>query len=1175
MVKHAVALDDKYTQDQGQVFASSVQALVRLPLVQKRLDELAGWNTAGFISGYRGSPIGVYDAALWRAKAHLARHNIEFLPAVNEELALTAVRGTQQLNWYDKPKYDDVFAIWYGKMLGVDRAHEALKMGNFEGSSKKGGVLVVAGDDHGGKSSATAQGSEQSLAAAYIPILFPSNTQEILDYGLMGIAMSRFSGLYVALKCTNDTMEASASIDVDLDPMQFVTPEDFDIPESGLNILQAEFMPLPQEAKLMRHRIPAAQAFARANRVDRTVIDGYKRTLGIVTSGKSYMDLRQALTDMGIDQAAAEEIGLRVYKVGMIWPLEPDNISEFVSGHDEILVVEEKLALVENQLRSLLYNKQDAKDRPPIVGKKDENDQHLVSDIGEVTPADLIGIIAGRLAKLGCVSPDLEARIAAAQSRVSQALANQPAPIFRPAYFCSGCPHNRSTNVPEGELSYTGVGCHAMAYFMQGRTNAWAAAMGAEGALWAGMHYFTETDHAYQNLGDGTYFHSGSLGFRQAVASGANVTFKLLYNDAIAMTGGQPIDGTLTVDMMARQLAAEGARQIVVVTDEPDKYPVNTDWPRGLTIRHRDDLNLVQKELSQVKGATALIYDQTCAAEKRRRRKRGLFPDPDRRLFINESVCEGCGDCSVKSNCLSVMPKDTEFGRKRVIDQSSCNKDYSCVNGFCPSFVSIKGGGIRKIVRDQKTAIAEELFASLPQPEVVKPEDNYAILITGIGGTGVLTVGSVLGMAAHLEGKSCSVQDMTGMAQKGGAVLSHLRIAHSAEAIEAARIGIANADLMLGCDLVVSGGMEPIRTLIEGKSSAVINSHVVPTAAFQANNKIDFQSEAIERLIKQAVGADNSTFVDATEVATTLLGNSIATNLIMTGVAWQLGLIPLAKESIERAIELNGVSIEMSLAAFSWGRVIAHDRQKVAEIIAESRAQALKTDLEEAPIATDLDDVIAVRVKQLTDYQNEAYAARYTELVSKVRQAEKAKFDNDSSLTPLVAKLFARLMAYKDEYEVARLYTNGDFMRRVRTQFEGDFKLNFHMAPPLISKRDPDTGHLRKRTFGPWMFHALIVLAKLKFLRGTALDFCGRTDERKMERRLIGDYESLVNQVLELVDENNLSTAVELLAIYDDIKGFGHVKEGNLKTVLARQENLLHKLKNPDSPVQIEVVKVA
>ena len=1158
MTKTAVQLDDKFLLDEGRLYLTSMQALVRLPLVQRRRDVAAGLNTAGYITGYRGSPIGTYDAALWAAGKLLKEHHIEFLPGVNEELAATSIRGSQQMEWFAGPKYDGVFGLWYGKGLGLDRGIEALKMANFEGSSKHGGVLVVVGDDHAGKSSATCHQSEQVLESALLPILYPANTQEILEFGLYGWAMSRYSGAWIALKATNDTLEVTASVHTETDRVRIVIPGDADfvMPAGGLNLRRNEW-PGPQEDRAVNLRPAAAQAFARVNGLDRVIWDSPRRELGIVTCGKPYLDVRQALSDLGIDEARAAALGIRLYKLGLTWPVDPVGATAFARGHRQIFVIEEKRAFVETQLARILYNRDQ---RPPLVGKQDEAGRTLLPAAGDLNAAIIREAIFARLQALGLADAALEARMARIKAESEKGINAVGSNVIRTAYFCSGCPHNTSTKLPEGSVAFQGVGCHALAaYFMPDRPHAWTGPMGHEGAMWLGLAPFVDgVKHVFQNLGDGTYFHSGLLAVRASLAAKRNITYKLLYNDAIAMTGGQPLEGELSVLQLAQQLYWEGVKPVIVVTDEPHKYPAVT-WPAGTTIHHRDELDKIQQELREVQGVSALIYDQTCAAEKRRRRKRGKYPDPNRRVFINEDVCEGCGDCSVQSNCLSVQPRETELGRKRSIDQSSCNKDFSCLKGFCPSFVTVEGGSLRKAEKSAGGDVLAQTLQRIAVPQPIGMGDSYDILVTGIGGTGVLTVTAILGMAAHIEGKGATIMDMTGMAQKGGAVLSHLRIGGSPEKIYAPRLGPGMASLIIGCDLVVTTGKETLRTSRTGSTQALVNSHVVPTAQFQANNKIDFGNARMKKSIEDVIGPDRTRFVDATSLATRLLGDSIATNLFMVGFAAQAGLLPLAVESIEQAIQLNGIAVESNLRTFAWGRVAAAD-PAAAESVAAKAALG-----NPAAFSQTLDEVIERRVRLLTDYQDPAWAQRYRDIVAAVRKAE-AAVSGDTALTAAVARNLAKLMSYKDEYEVARLHASSAQAARLSAQFDGNYKLKFHLAPPLFARKDPSTGLPAKREFGPWMLPVFKLLQKGKPLRGTKLDIFGYSQERQTERRLIVDYQAMIRDLLRRLTPDTLPIAIQLAELPDEIRGFGHVKEANLAKVEAMKATLLQQLAAPAAP---------
>jgi indolepyruvate ferredoxin oxidoreductase len=1153
MALAAVTLDDKYTLESGRVYLTGTQALVRLPLMQRARDLAAGRNTAGFISGYRGSPLGGYDQALWRARKFLEKSHIQFQPGVNEDLAATAIWGSQQLNLFPGAKYDGVFAIWYGKGPGVDRTMDVFKHANAAGTSPYGGVLALAGDDHGASSSTLAHQSEHDFISAMMPMLHPASVQEYLDYGLLGWAMSRYSGCWIGFKTMTETVESSASVAVDPHRLTIVEPADFTMPPGGLNIRWPDDR-IPQEWRLQQHKVYAALAFARANKLDRVVIDSPKPRLGIITTGKSYLDVRQAFDDLGIDERLAAEIGLRVYKVGMVWPLEREGARRFAEGLEEVLVIEEKRAIIENQLKEQLYNWKESV-RPRVIGKFDEQGEWILPSAGELTPAMIARLIAKRIGRFH-TSPRIEERVAFIEAK-ERALKQSPPKLVRTPYFCSGCPHNTSTRVPEGSRATAGIGCHFMALWM-GRNTATFTHMGGEGASWIGQAAFTADKHIFANLGDGTYHHSGLLAIRAAVYAGVNITYKILYNDAVAMTGGQPVGPQQTVPLITQQVYGEGVKKIVVVTDEPDKYPVGTEFAPGVTVRHRDELDAVQRELREIPGVTVLVYDQTCAAEKRRRRKRGTFPDPQVRAFINDAVCEGCGDCSVQSNCVSVEPLETEFGRKRLINQSSCNKDYSCIKGFCPSFVTVHGGRLRRArVAPARTASAAELDAA-PAPALPGLDEPYDILITGIGGTGVVTIGALLGMAAHIEGRGVSVLDMAGLAQKNGAVLSHVRIARKPEDIHAVRIAAGGADLVLACDMVVAAGPEALGKMQNGVTRALVNSHLSPTADFTLNPDIRFPEEGLKQAIREATGHNLVEFAEATRLATALMGDAIATNMFMLGYAWQRGVIPVSLEALDKAIELNAVAVDANKQAFNWGRLYAHDPKRV-----EAAARPALPPAEREQPARTLDEIVARRVAILTDYQDAAYARRYSDLVARVAKTEAAQAKGMTGLAEAVARYAFKLMAYKDEYEVARLYTDGEFLRKLHGQFEGDFRLAFHLAPPLFAQRDPATGQLRKRAYGPWVMSALRLLAGMRRLRGTAFDVFGRTDERRTERKLIADYEALLAELCDKLTPDNHRLAVELASIPEQIRGFGHVKEAHLAKAKAREAELIAAFRAP------------
>jgi len=1149
-----VTLNDKYALAQGRIYLSGIQALVRLPLTQHRRDVAQGLNTAGFISGYRGSPLGTYDHALWQARRFLEADQIHFEPGLNEDLAATAVWGSQQANLFPGAKFDGVFGIWYGKGPGVDRSSDALKHANAAGSSKYGGVLALAGDDHGCQSSTLAHQSEQIFEAAMMPILNPATIQEYLDFGLYGFALSRFSGCWVGFKAISETAESSASVETDPNRLAIMTPADFELPPGGLNIRWPD-PPLEAERRLHGPKMAAVAAFARANALDRIVLDSPQPRFGIMTTGKAYLDVRQALAEIGIDDQTAVAMGLRIYKVGLTWPLEPQGARRFADGLTDVLVVEEKRGFIEDQLVRILYN-MEASRRPGVIGKRDETGAALLPSEGELSPTQVARAIVGRLVRLGVDGPPLLQRLARLEA-FERAI--EAPKVQRIPFFCSGCPHNTSTRVPEGSRAMAGIGCHGMTLYIPSRRTTTISHMGGEGANWIGQAPFTSEPHVFQNLGDGTYTHSGLLAIRACAASGVNITYKILVNDAVAMTGGQPVEGGFTVSQIAAQVAAEGARRVVVVSDEPNKYSPNS-FGNGTTVRHRDDLDAVQRELRAERGLTVLIYDQTCAAEKRRRRKRGQLPELPRRVFINDAVCEGCGDCTEQSNCVSVKPLETEFGRKRTIDQSNCNQDFSCLKGFCPSFVSVLGGSVRKIERPQ-ASVADAPFTGLPVPPAASLDKPFSILITGIGGTGVITLGALLGMAAHLEGKGCTVLDFTGLSQKNGAVMSHVRLARNSAALAAVRLAPGGADLLLGCDLVVAASSAALSRVEQGVTRAVINTALAPTAAFVMNTDIDFETPAMVGTLRAAVG-ERINFVDGTSLATALMGDAIATNLFMLGYAFQKGLVPVSLAAIERAIELNGVAVEANRRTFGWGRLAAHDPAK-----ATAAARPLLPD--EAPSPSH-EELIARRAVFLTEYQDSAYAARFLALVMAVKEAERVRAAGQTGLTEAVAANFFKLMAYKDEYEVARLFTDGRFMAKLKRQFAGDFKLQFHLAPPLATARNPNTGHLQKRAFGPWMFGVFRLLARLRRLRGTRLDPFGYTAERRAERALIADYEVLTAEIIGRLHSDNHALALALASIPEQIRGFGHVKERNLKTAKAREAELLGRFRSPQPAMAAE-----
>ncbi|WP_024280993.1 indolepyruvate ferredoxin oxidoreductase family protein [Xanthobacter sp. 126] len=1156
MALKPVSLDDKYDLSQERVFVSGTQALVRLALMQKERDRRTGLNTAGYVTGYRGSPLGGLDQQFLRAEKVLKANDIKFMSGLNEDLAATALWGSQQAELRGEGKYDGVFGLWYGKGPGVDRSGDVFRHANNAGTSRHGGVLALMGDDHTCESSTTAHQSEFHFVDVMIPVLNPAGVQEIIDYGLYGWALSRFAGTWVGLKAVKDTIESTGIVDGRLDRVRIEPALGFQMPPGGLNIRLGD-TPLAQEERLQEFKRDAVLHFLRANRLNRFITSGGARPrIGIATVGKSYLDVRLALDELGIDEVRANDLGIRIWKVACPWPLETQSLYEFAKGLDLIMVVEEKRSLIEVQVREELYG---TANQPVCIGKKDEQGRWMFPVKGALDPNDIAIQLGRRLLAYGDI-PDIAARVAELEE-AQRVLAATSDVATRIPYFCSGCPHNSSTKVPEGMRAYAGIGCHYMVQWMDRETTGFTQ-MGGEGANWIGESSFSKRGHVFQNLGDGTYNHSGYLALRASCAAKVNVTYKILFNDAVAMTGGQKHDGDLTVPVIARQVAAEGVERVVVVTDEPGKYPANTLWPSGLTIHHRDELDAVQRELAAVHGVTVLIYDQTCASEKRRRRKRGQFPDPDKRVLINERVCEGCGDCGVKSNCVSVQPLETEFGRKREIDQSSCNKDFSCVSGFCPSFVTVKGAKPKK---SAGAATGADTWPELPEPAHPEIHGTYGVIATGVGGTGVVTIGAILGMAAHLEGKACGMIDMAGLAQKGGAVYSHIRLANDPADITAIRVPARGADVVLGGDLVVAGTKKVLAAVKPGKTIVVVNTHEVLPGDFTRNADYSLPTERIKRTIRDLVGEPQTHFIEASRLAQALFGNALAQNVFMVGYAYQFGALPLSAAAIERAIELNGEAVAMNKAAFLWGRRAAHD-PKAVEAIATPKG-TVSSDARR--LSQSLDEVIARRVADLTRYQNPAYAARYTALVDKVRAAEQAKTPGRGGLAEAVAKSFYKLMAYKDEYEVARLYADGAFRAQADAAFDGDLRFEFHLAPPLLARRNDATGEPRKITLGPWMMKGFSLLAKLKGLRGTAMDVFGYTDERKTERALIPDYERTMGELLAKLDPANHALAVAIASIPEKIRGFGPVKVRHLEAAKAEEKDLLARFRNPPAPTAV------
>ncbi|MGE8940907.1 indolepyruvate ferredoxin oxidoreductase family protein [Leptospira interrogans] len=1158
MPKRAISLSDKFDLAETHQILTGTQAVVRLALMQRARDVKAGLNTAGYISGYRGSPIAGLEGALDRARSLIEKNHIHFQAGLNEDLAATALWGSQQAELRGEGKYDGVFGIWYGKGPGVDRTGDVFRHANHSGTSKHGGVIALMGDDHTCESSTSAHQSEFAMVDAMIPVINPAGVQEILDFGLLAFALSRYAGVWVGLKCVKDNVESTATVDGSIDRVDVKIPseDEFRMPPGGLNIRVGD-QALAKEARLHDYKRAAILAFGRVNKLDRLVMSGGAAPkLGIITTGKSYLDVRQAFDELGIDEVKANQLGIRLYKVGMVWPLEPRGITAFAEGLDTIMVVEEKRSLIETQVKEQLF---DTPNRPRVIGKRDENNNWLFHAKGALEPTDIAIEIGERLVRQGRGDEGLKAKISELRLLKGNR-PDQPEAFLRTPYFCSGCPHNSSTVVPEGMRAYAGIGCHYMAQWMDRQTEGFTQ-MGGEGANWIGEAPFSKRKHIFQNLGDGTYIHSGSLAIRAAHAANVNITYKVLYNDAVAMTGGQKLDGGIGVPQIASQLLAEGVRKIEVVTDEPDKYTGANTLPSGVKAHHRRDLIAVQQQLAEIDGVTAVIYDQTCAAEKRRRRKRGDFPDPDKRVFINPAVCEGCGDCGKKSNCVSVIPLETELGRKRAIDQSSCNKDFSCLEGFCPSFVTLHGAKVKKSKGAAGSGDLEQLSSNLPEPKQPDLNGPYSMLVTGVGGTGVVTISAVLGQAAFIEGKGFGSIDMTGLAQKGGAVACHMRVARTADEIHAIRIGVANADLVMGGDLVVTASNKILETMRPDETAVVVSTYEMTTGDFTRNPNLVVPGNRLLQAISDRVRKGPLHTFDAHDYAVKLFGDSIASNMFLLGYAYQLGFVPIGSAAIEEAIALNGAAVGMNTAAFRLGRLTVVDRAAIDRI-------AKPAPVEHKPET--LDDVIAFRAKHLTGYQDAALAQRFRAKVAWIAAVEKEKAPGRSGLALAAARAYHKLLSYKDEYEVARLFTDPEFQQQMDAQFEDVRSIEFHLAPPLLANfyKDKVTGHPRKVRLGRWMLPVFRVLATGKSLRGTRWDVFGYFAERKLERQMISDYEAVLDEIASKLDQSNHAHAVALAGVPLEVKGFGHVKLANYKKAKQREAELRDALANP-TPVKV------
>ncbi|MFP4449611.1 MAG: indolepyruvate ferredoxin oxidoreductase family protein [Rhodosalinus sp.] len=1128
MTIQKVSLSDRLDITKSPVLLNGTQALVRLMLTQKARDRRAGLNTAGYVTGYRGSPLGAVDMQMTRAQKQLAENDIRFHPGLNEDLALTAVWGSQQAGLRGEGKYDGVFALWYGKGPGVDRSGDAMRHFNMAGTDANGGAIMVMGDDHTGESSTTCHQSDWALVDAHMPVLSPAGVQEILDYGVYGYGLSRYAGVCVGLKAVKDTVEATAVVDGRPDRMQLVTP-DFPLPEGGLNIRLGDHW-VPQEERLLAHKRYAAEAFARANDIDKRIWGRPGAKIGFVSAGKNWLDLVHALTLLGIDEAEAERLGITTYKVGQVWPLDMEGFKDWAEGLDLIVVVEEKRKLLEVQIKEAIFD--DRRGRRVYGGRK--NGEVLFPTHYALDPVDIAAKLGDILIEEGRETDAIRAGL----ERLEEARRADNAQDIaaRLPYFCAGCPHNTSTRVPEGSRAGAGIGCHTMALWMDRATEGFTH-MGAEGANWIGEAPFSTRDHVFQNLGDGTYNHSGTLAIRAAIAAGVNITYKILYNDAVAMTGGQPNEGGLTPDRIARELVAMGVRKVVAVYDEKEE-PDWTGFPREVERHERAEMDSVQKTLREVEGVTAILYIQTCAAEKRRRRKKGAFPDPDRRVFINTDVCEGCGDCGVQSNCVAIVPVETELGRKRAIDQSACNKDFSCLKGFCPSFMTLEGAEVR---REASTDLS---LPDMPEPALPAIDRTWNVVMTGVGGTGVVTLGAVLAQAAQIEGKGAAMIEMAGLAQKGGAVLIHCRLAERPEDISAIRVATGEADALIGGDLVVSAGAKTLGLTSTRRTGAVVNSHQIITGEFTRNTEFRIPAEdltlALERRLR-----DRLQSFDATELAAKVMGDSIFSNMIVLGAAWQRGLLPVGREAIREAIRLNGAAVEANLRAFEVGRWAAHDPKAVDEVLKDKVHSLPQTP----------EDRIAYRADQLTAYQGKRLAKRYRKLVDGIA---------DPKVKEAVARGYHKLLSYKDEYEVARLLLST--REKAREEFGGDFRMSFHLAPPMLTGKDAN-GRPKKREFGPWLEGPLKLLARLRFLRGTPLDPFGYSAERRMERALIREYERDMAEVLPKLDETTRDAVVALAELPLSIRGFGPVKEANAEKAAKRREELLAVIRAGGAPL--------
>ena len=1129
-------LEDKYTLENGIRFLTGTQALVRIPLVQIRKDNKNNLKTACYISGYRGSPLGGYDQQILKNIDYLNANNIQFQPGINEELAATSLWGTQQSNLRGEGKYDGVFGIWYGKGPGVDRAGDALKHVNLAGTSKYGGVLALMGDDHICESSTTSHQSEFAMIDAMIPFFNPSGVQEILDYGLYGIHLSRQSGCWIGIKCVHDNVSSGATVDLNENRHSIKDVNNEFLTDEGLNI-RLNDSPQAKEHRLHYHKIKVVKEFCKINKLNEIKYNFPNSKIGIVTTGKSYLDTKLAFEKIGIDKNLSKQIGIKFLKIAMPWPLENTIIEEFSQGLEKIIVVEEKRSLIETQIKEILFN---TNKNIKIIGKLDEENNDLFLSSGSLDP----GIIAIKLYKHISQIHSSE-KIQNNINNLKNLLKNNNnvLNIERAPYFCSGCPHNTSTKIPENTRAITGISCAYLVQNME-RNNEGFTQMGSEGASWVGESVFSNTDHIFQNMGDGTYIHSGILSIRHAVAAKTKMTFKILYNDAVALTGGQALDGLPTVAQMSRQLESEGVKKIAIITDEPNKYKSRDKFSNNSKVYDRKEIIDVQIKLSQINDTTAIIYDQTCAAEKRRRIKKSILPEPNKKIFINEKVCEGCGDCGIQSNCISIVPVETEYGRKRQIDQSNCNKDYSCVDGFCPSFVSVVGDV--KLKTNVNNSLIERINSTISEPILPEIQQSYGIMIAGIGGTGVVTIGAILATAAQIDGKGSGVLDMTGLAQKGGAVKSFLKIFKDPKEISTIRLSYGDTNLLMGFDLLVANDEEVLKTLDKQKTKSIINSDEIMTGEFTRDKNFFLPFDKMKENLINILGKNNIEFIPSNTIAKKILGDSILSNMFIVGKAYQSGLIPIKAKAIEQAIQLNGVSIEENIQAFRLGRHSINMKEEILNLIYEKEK-----------VITDFDEKSVDRYNFLIEYQNKKYADKYKELVDYVKKCEEKISVDIKNFSNAVAINYFKLMSYKDEYEVARLYSDNEFINKINETFEGNFKINFHLSPPIFYTQDKVTGRPLKINFGSWIMILFKFISLFKFLRGTYFDLFGYFEERKIERLLINNYKDRILEICSKLTIENYALAVEIASTPDQIRGFGYIKEKNIEIAKRCEDKLM------------------